>query len=92
MAANVETMFSNREMPWHRTGTIVQGALTSEEALIASGLNWNVVQTPLQAKWGDEYIDVSGYVANIRDTRQIGIWVLLPNLQSGAKQRCFFFR
>jgi hypothetical protein len=29
MPANVETMFSVREVPWHGLGTIVQEALTS---------------------------------------------------------------
>lgn len=91
MAANVETMFSNRQMPWHRTGTIVQGALTSEEALIASGLNWNVVQTPLEAKWNDEYIDISGYVANIRDTDKSILGVVTESYKVVQNKDAFSF-
>ena len=33
MAANLETMFSVREVPWHGQGTIVQEAPNSNEAL-----------------------------------------------------------
>ena len=42
MAADVETMFSTREKPWHGLGTIVAEALNSGEALEAAGLNWKV--------------------------------------------------
>lgn len=47
MSANVETMFYVRETPWHGLGTKVMTALDSKEALIAAGLNWNVVQEPI---------------------------------------------
>jgi phage/plasmid-like protein (TIGR03299 family) len=91
MADMVETMFSNREMPWHRNSTIVQGALTSEEALIASGLNWNVVQTPLEAKWNNEYIDISGYVANIRDTDKSVLGVVTESYKVVQNKHAFAF-
>ena len=38
MAANVETMFSVREKPWHGLGTHVKEAITSKSALKAAGL------------------------------------------------------
>ena len=47
MAANVETMFSVREKPWHGLGTIVAEAPTSADALKLAGLDWNVVQEPI---------------------------------------------
>ena len=37
MAANVETMFSVREKPWHGLGTIVAEAPSSSEALRLAG-------------------------------------------------------
>lgn len=63
MAANVETMFSVREKPWHGLGTIVQEAPTSKEALTLAGLDWNVRQEPIIYKEQD-----SGYFMNIRST------------------------
>lgn len=38
MAANVETMFSVREKPWHGLGKIVMEAPTSKDALRLAGL------------------------------------------------------
>lgn len=47
MSANVETMFSVREKPWHGLGTIIQEACNSEEALHFAGLDWEVKQQPV---------------------------------------------
>ena len=33
MAANIETMFSVRETPWHNQGIVIKEAPTSEEAI-----------------------------------------------------------
>ena len=63
MSANVETMFSVREKPWHGLGTIVQEAPTSREALGLAGLDWTVRQEPVIYKGQD-----SGYFMNIRST------------------------
>ncbi len=66
MSANVETMFfAGRQKPWHGLGVQVEGALSSEEALIRAGLNWSVVQRPILTDTG---IQVEGYKANIRDS------------------------
>lgn len=42
MVANIETMFSAKETPWHKLGTITDGVLTSQDAIIKAGLNWKV--------------------------------------------------
>ena len=41
MPANVETMFSVRETPWHGLGRIVMDAPASREALELAGLDWH---------------------------------------------------
>lgn len=64
MAANVETMFYTREKPWHGLGVKVAGALSSKEALQASGLNWQVEQKDIYTDGG---IFIPGYKANVRD-------------------------
>ena len=64
MAANVETMFSVREKPWHGLGTIVAEAPTSDDALRLAGLDWNVCQRSIYTNVGK----INGYKANIRDT------------------------
>ena len=60
MAANVENMFYVRETPWHGLGTRVNEALNSKEALIAAGLNWNVVQEPI-------YTEIEELVEHFRE-------------------------
>ncbi len=65
MAANVETMFSVREKPWHGLGTIVMEAPTSADALRLAGLDWNVVQEPVYTNSKEK---VEGYKLNIRDS------------------------
>lgn len=66
MSANVETMFSVREKPWHGLGEIVAEAPTSADALHLAGLDWRVKQTDvLSAETGEV---ITGYKANVRDT------------------------
>ncbi len=64
MAANVETMFSVREKPWHGLGTVVMEAPTSAEALRLAGLDCNVLQEPVYTEFGEL---IEGYRANVRD-------------------------
>lgn len=72
MSANVESMFYVRETPWHGLGTKVLEAPDSEGALIAAGLNWNVIQEPIFTG-GNE--PIRGYKVNIRDSdrRVLGV-------------------
>ena len=65
MAANVETMFSVREKPWHGLGTIVAEAPASADALRLAGLDWKVVQEPIYTEFNEL---VEGYRANVRDS------------------------
>lgn len=72
MSANVESMFYVRETPWHGLGIKVLEAPDSEGALIAAGLNWNVIQEPI---FTGENEPIRGYKANIRDSdrRVLGV-------------------
>lgn len=64
MAANVETMFSVREKPWHGLGTIVMDAPESKEAIQMAGLDWTVLQRDVFTE--DGYL-IPGYKVNVRD-------------------------
>ena len=72
MAAEVETMFYTREKPWHGLGVRVENALSSKDALIAAGLDWNVEQRKIYTE--DGYA-VHGYFANVRssDNHTLGV-------------------
>jgi len=88
MAHEMETMFyTAREKPWHGLGVEVQEALTSREALVASGLDWQVVQHPLYANG----ILVDGFVANVRETDGKCLGVVTPRYQIVQNPDAFDF-
>lgn len=73
MSAEVETMmFTGRERPWYGLGTMVEEAPDSREALVAAGLDWDVVQRPIFTQDG---VRVKGYFANVRyqDDKILGV-------------------
>lgn len=64
------TMFSTREVPWMKVGTIINvPGVTAEEAIQLAGLDFDVVTRPA-AYWNDDtesYVPVAGRVALVRD-------------------------
>ena len=62
MSANA--IFQARKAPWYGLGTRVNEAQGSESALIAAGLNWNVVQEPIYTQ-EEELIDIEQVQGNI---------------------------
>ncbi|WP_080831875.1 DUF932 domain-containing protein [Cohnella massiliensis] len=72
MTANIESMFYVRQAPWHGLGRRVEEALCSEEALREAGLDWMVIQKPIQT---EDQLEITGYKANIRasDNQILGV-------------------
>lgn len=72
MAANVEKMFYVGQTPWHGLGREIKYAPTSEEAIIAAGLDWEVIPRPIFDEFGNE---LRGYKVNTRSTdgKNLGI-------------------
>ena len=85
MPANVETMFSVRETPWHGLGRIVMDAPASREALELAGLDWQVESRNIYSGTGAM---IPGYRANVRfrvfwQTTRIGVMATFtPELPS----------
>lgn len=73
MPADVETMFYTREKPWHGLGTRVEEAPTSFDAMMLSGLNWEVEARPISLQGESEAIP--NVFANVRksDNSVLGI-------------------
>ena len=88
MSANVESMFYVRETPWHGLGTRVIEALSSEDALIAAGLNWNVIQEPI---YTGENEPISGYKANVRDSDRKVLGVVTDRYKVVQNHEAFVF-
>ena len=88
MSANGESMFYVRTAPWHGLGTKVIEAPDSEGALVAAGLNWNVVQEPIYTR-EKEMID--GYRANVRDSDRRVLGVVTDRYKIVQNREAFAF-
>ncbi len=88
MSANVETMFYTRDKPWHGLGTQVSHALSSMEALAASGLDWKVIQKPIITEDG---ITIEGYKANVRDIDDKILGVVTDRYKVVQNEEAFAF-
>jgi phage/plasmid-like protein (TIGR03299 family) len=67
---NVETMFSAKETPWHKLGTVTPDVLTAKEAITTAGLDWTVSKRDLLT-FDDEFnysLKVPNYYSITRDT------------------------
>lgn len=88
MSANFESMFYVRTVPWHGLGIRVEEALSSEEALIKAGLNWNVLQRSILTDTG---IHVEGYKANIRDSDDKVLGIVTDRYKIVQNRDAFIF-
>lgn len=88
MSANVESMFYVRTAPWHGLGTRVEEALTSQDALHYSGLDWQVNQEPIMT---GTFKSVSGYVANVRSDNQAILGIVSDSYKVVQNEEAFAF-
>jgi len=88
MSHNIESMFYTRTAPWHGLGNRVEHALTSQDALTAAGLDWNVIQIPIQTV---DQIIIPGYKANIRDMDQRVLGVVTDRYKVVQNHEAFAF-
>ena len=88
MAANVETMFSVREKPWHGLGTIVAEAPDSGAALELAGLDWNVIQKSIVTADGTE---IDGFKANVRDSDNSVLGIVTDRYKVVQNREAFAF-
>ena len=88
MSANVETMFSVRETPWHGLGRIVMDAPASREALELAGLDWQVESRNIYSGTGDM---IPGYRANVRSTDDAVLGVVSDRYRIVQNEEAFQF-
>lgn len=88
MSANVETMFSTREKPWHGLGVMVEESPTSKDALHLAGLDWSVEQQPVQTVDGTP---LKGFLANVRSTDKKVLGVVTNKYKVVQNEEAFAF-
>lgn len=88
MAAEIETMFYTREKPWHGLGVRVENVLSSKDALIAAGLDWDVEQRKIYTE--DGYA-VHGYFANVRSSDHHALGVVTKRYKIVQNHEAFAF-
>ena len=88
MPANVETMFSVRETPWHGLGRIIMDAPASREALELAGLDWQVESRNIYSGTG---AIIPGYRANVRSTDDAVLGVVSDRYRIVQNEEAFQF-
>lgn len=88
MPANVETMFSVRETPWHGLGRIIMDAPASREALELAGLDWQVESRNIYSGTGAL---IPGYRANVRSTDDAVLGVVSDRYRIVQNEEAFQF-
>ena len=88
MSAQVETMFSVREKPWHGLGTVVREAPESKAALRLAGLDWRIVQQDVYTE--DNFI-IPGYKVNVRESDLATLGIVSDRYQVVQNEEAFAF-
>ena len=88
MSANVETMFSVRETPWHGLGRIIMDAPASREALELADLDWQVESRNIYSGTGAM---IPGYRANVRSTDEAVLGVVSDRYRIVQNEEAFQF-
>lgn len=87
MSAEVESMFSVREVPWHGLGNVIEFSPDSYQALVAAGLDWSVLQK-------DVYVDgkvLEGCKANVRDSDNSVLGIVSDRYKIVQNKEAFSF-
>ena len=88
MSANVESMMYVGETPWHKLGTEVFAAPTSEDAIRLAGLDWDVIPKPIFDEYGRE---LPGYKVNIRNSDNKALGVVTDRYRVVQNREAFAF-
>jgi phage/plasmid-like protein (TIGR03299 family) len=89
MSADVESMFSVVETPWHGLGKILEHNPSIDEAIIQAGLNWDVNLHRVYAKVeGVELKDIPAF-ATIRSTDHAVLGVVGPTYRALQNRDAF---
>lgn len=66
MPANIDTMFSAAQTPWHKLGVVVPEGLKSAEAIRVAGLGWQAAKEVVYTKVGNLFVPIPRQYAIVR--------------------------
>lgn len=89
MAHEIENMFSVRETPWHRLGTVLSEPPTTREAIVAAGLDWDVELRAMLTNGGATDVECARAAVRSNDhaamVRDIALSLLAANSRQHAE-------
>lgn len=91
MPANVETMFSVKETPWHGLGVVIADAPTIEQGISLAGLDWDVEVQSLTRPDGQNVDDFAKAFVRIQDGNMKTLGVVGPNTHPLQNRNAFDF-
>lgn len=87
MPANVETMFSVKQTPWHGLGHVITDAPTIQDGIVLAGLDWETEVHPVYVE-GKEYSDAKAFVRS--DNRKV-LGIVGPRTHPLQNKKAFDF-
>lgn len=91
MPDEVETMFSSRSTEWHGKANFTGTELTAAEAIVAAGLDWRVVPSPVFAQFRDDLVPVPDMQAMVRDSDQTILHIASQRYEPIQNEQYFAF-
>lgn len=92
MAHEFETgFFGSGEAAWHGLGTVIDGQVTSEEAIKLAGLDWKVEKRPLYFDSAAGPQKVDGKVVLVRDKDEMPLGYVSENYTETQNHEAFAF-
>ena len=76
MPANVDTMMYYGEVPWHGIGVELDHPATSEEAIVAAGMDWEVKCGEIQVKTDGKTAKVPEHFCTVRMDKMIPLGIV----------------
>jgi phage/plasmid-like protein (TIGR03299 family) len=88
---STDSLFVTRQVAWHGLGTVLQENPTSEGALKAAGLDWQVAQSPCSYFVGETLHTDDRYVVNYREDNGQLLGVVSPYYKIVQNSEAFSF-
>jgi phage/plasmid-like protein (TIGR03299 family) len=88
-AGRVEMAYAGPDKPWHGLGVQVPWLMTTEEALLAANLDWQVTKIPLLSSY--DLSNVEGHYLTIRSDTMAQLGVVGSRYQPVSNREAFEF-